>query len=130
MSFQWIIDSAASISIDNRHMIGRTQTRSGVVRVVSRGPQPLKFTVTPPSGPRWSDISSDIAGAEALDRYQSSTISIPYARFPWFYNNVQPLEDLAYTVLCLEFPAWTIFARDQVSWAGAFVFQEVVADGN
>lgn len=29
-----------------------------------------------------------------------------------------------FTVICTEFPDWTIFARDQVSWSGPFVFVE------
>lgn len=29
-----------------------------------------------------------------------------------------------FTVLCKEFPSWTIFARDQISWSGPFVFHE------
>ena len=29
-----------------------------------------------------------------------------------------------WTVICKDFPQWTIFARDQVGWSGAFVFQE------
>ena len=31
---------------------------------------------------------------------------------------------VTWTVRCLDFPQWNIFARDQVSWSGAFVFQE------
>ena len=45
MSFQWIVDNAESISIDRKHMIASTQTRSGVVRVASRGVQPVRITV-------------------------------------------------------------------------------------
>lgn len=29
-----------------------------------------------------------------------------------------------WSVICAEFPTWTIFARDQVSWSGPFVFYE------
>jgi hypothetical protein len=29
-----------------------------------------------------------------------------------------------WSVICVQFPEWTLFARDQVSWNGAFVFQE------
>jgi len=29
-----------------------------------------------------------------------------------------------FTVICKEFPQWSLFARDQVGWGGAFVFQE------
>jgi hypothetical protein len=31
---------------------------------------------------------------------------------------------VTWSVICSEFPNWTIFARDQVSWSGAFVFYE------
>jgi hypothetical protein len=31
---------------------------------------------------------------------------------------------VTWTVRCIDFPQWNIFARDQVSWSGAFVFQE------
>lgn len=31
-----------------------------------------------------------------------------------------------WTVICTTFPQWTIFARDQVSWNGPFVFSEAV----
>lgn len=29
-----------------------------------------------------------------------------------------------WTVMCTEIPSWTIFARDQVSWSGSFIFYE------
>jgi hypothetical protein len=32
-----------------------------------------------------------------------------------------------WNVICTELPQWTIFARDQVSWSGAFVFYESFA---
>jgi hypothetical protein len=31
-----------------------------------------------------------------------------------------------WTVRCVDFPTWTLFARDQVSWSGPFVFYEVI----
>lgn len=127
MSFQWIIDMAESLSLDKKQMIGQTQTRSGVVRAVSRGAMPVRITAKVPDGPRWTDLSANIASATALDRYQTSVITIPYAKFPWYYNNVNPGTDESYTVICVEFPEWTIFARNQVSWSGPFVFQEYVS---
>lgn len=128
MSFQWIINRCESLSKDNKQMIGQTETRSGVVRAVSRGAMPVKLTVTLPDGIPWTDISTDIANAVALDRYQTSNVTIPYAQFPWYYNNVDPGGNVeAYTVLCVEFPEWTIFSRNQVSWSGPFVFQQYKA---
>ena len=32
--------------------------------------------------------------------------------------------NVTWSVICTELPQWTIFARDQVSWSGAFVFFE------
>jgi hypothetical protein len=31
-----------------------------------------------------------------------------------------------WTVVCVQFPQWTIFARDQISWDGPFIFAEVL----
>lgn len=33
-------------------------------------------------------------------------------------------ENCVWSVLCINFPEWTLFARDQVSWTGSFVFIE------
>jgi len=33
---------------------------------------------------------------------------------------------VVWNVICTQFPTWTIFARDQVSWDGAFVFAEAL----
>jgi len=126
MSFQWIIDKAETLSINRKNMVATTTARDGGVRAVSRGTQPKRFTVKLPDGMLWSVIRSDIAAAEALDRITSAVITIPYAKFPWYYGNTAPGSNDSYTVRCIEFPEWTIFARDQVSWSGAFVFVEVV----
>ena len=126
MSFQWIIDSAETLSINRKRMVASTRARDGSVRVVSRGTQPKTFTVKFPDGVLWTSLRTNIAAAEALDRITTATISIPYAKFPWYYGNVAPGADESYTVRCIEFPEWTIFARNQVSWSGPFVFIEVV----
>ena len=125
MSFQWIVDNAESIAINRLKVVASTQSRDGRVRAVSRGIVKRKLEVKLPDGPRWSDYRTDIIAAEALDRDSTATITIPYAKFPWYYGNVQPAQNETYTVICVQFPQWRIFARDQVSWDGAFVFVEV-----
>jgi hypothetical protein len=126
MTFQWIVNQAESLSINRKKMVGTTTARDGITRAVSRGTLPKTFTVNLPGGIRWTTLRTDIAAAEALDRITTATISIPYAKFPWYYGNVAPASDESYTVRCISFPEWTIFARDQVSWSGPFVFQEVL----
>jgi len=126
MSFQWIIDNAETLSIDRKRTVSITQARDGTVRTVSRGVPPKKFEVKLPDGVAWSEFKANIELAESLDRITSATISIPYAKFPWYYSNIPPAVDESYTVRCIQFPNWVIFARNQVSWSGPFVFVEVV----
>lgn len=124
MSFQWIINTAESLSINRLQTTALTTSRDGTVRVVGRGTPPKRFTVKLPDGLPWNSYRSSIVAAEALDRITTATITIPYAKFPWYYNNTAPASDDSYTVRCVEFPEWTIFARNQVSWSGSFVFVE------
>lgn len=124
--FQWIVDRAETISINRKKMVSQTTARDGQVRVVSRGTQPKRIEVKVPDGISWTELKTSIEAAEVLDRITTATITIPYSKFPWFYNNVNPGTDLSYTVRCTEFPEWTIFARNQVSWSGPFVFVEVL----
>jgi hypothetical protein len=126
MSFQWIFNRSESLSIDRRRTTSLTTSRDGTVRTVSRGTPPKIFRVRLPDGIPWTEIRTDIAAAEALDRVSTASITIPYAKFPWYYGNTQPANDEGYTVRCVDFPTWTIFARNQVSWSGDFVFTEVL----
>jgi predicted subunit of tRNA(5-methylaminomethyl-2-thiouridylate) methyltransferase len=123
--FQWIIEKAESISINRKKMVGQTTARDGKVRTVSRGSMPKTFTVKVADGILWSGIKDSIAAAEALDRISTATITIDYATHPWYYGNVSPATEDSWTVRCIQFPEWTIFARNQVSWSGPFIFQEV-----
>jgi hypothetical protein len=125
MSFQWIIDRAESLSINRKKQVATTTARDGSVRAVSRGTLPKLFEVRVPDGIRWQDLRANIVAAEALDRISTATITLPFAKFPWYYNNV-PGSDETYTVRCVTFPEWTIFARNQVGWSGPFVFVEVI----
>lgn len=126
MSFQFVIDKAETISINRKKMVGQTTARSGQVRAVSRGTQPKIYTVKLPDGIPWTELRTLITAAEALDRFTTATISIPYAKFPWYYGNTQPGSDEACVVMCTTFPEWTIMARNQVAWAGPFIFTEVI----
>lgn len=126
MSFQWIFDTAETLSINRKKMVAQTTARDGSIRAVSRGTQPKRFEVKLPDGIPWTSLKNDIAAAETLDRITSANIEIKYSKFPWFYGNVAPVSNDTYTVRCIQFPEWTIFARNQVSWSGPFIFVEVI----
>jgi len=126
MSFQWIVDNAETLSINRKQVVASTTARDGTVRATSRGTAKKVFTVKLPDGPRWTDLRSNILLAESLDKVTSASITLSYANFPWYYGNVDPGGSAeTYNVICISFPEWTIFARDQVSWGGPFVFVEV-----
>jgi len=126
MSFQWIVDNAQTISINRKKMVAQTTARDGQVRAVSRGTMPFQFSIQLPSGLPWDQYYEDIEDAEALDRISTATITIPFAKFPWFYGNTDPGSDDSYTVRCIQFPEWTIFDRNLVNFNGPFVFVEDV----
>lgn len=126
MSFQWIVDRAETLSINKKKMVASTTARDGTVRVVSRGTQPKRIEVKLPDGIPWTEIRSLITAAEALDKISTAQIEIKYSLLPWYYGNVNPGVNEKYTVRCVDFPQWTIFARNQVSWSGPFVFVEVI----
>jgi hypothetical protein len=35
-------------------------------------------------------------------------------------------QNVTWSVICVQFPKWTVFARDQVGWDGPFVFSEAI----
>lgn len=126
MSFQWIIDKAETLSIRRRKIVATTVARDGTTRAVSRGTPPRVIEVKLPDGLPWTEIKDDIASAEALDKITTAVIAINHSGYDWYYGNtggVIPGSPETYTVRCIEFPDWTIFARDQVTWSGPFIFQ-------
>ena len=76
MSFQWIINKAAAISLNRKPVVASTQSRSGIVRTVSRGAATWKIEVSLPEGLPWTEVRNDLAKAETLDRYTSSWIQL------------------------------------------------------
>ena len=126
--FQWIMDKAESISINRKKMTAITTARDGTTRAISRGAMPKRFTVKLPDGMLWTDIKDLIAATEAKDRIDTDTIEISKSGQAWYYNasTIPTIRD-TYTVRIVEFPEWTLFARNQVSWSGPFVFVEAFA---
>lgn len=126
MSFQWVFDNATQFSINRKKVVASTTARDGTVKAVARGNGAKTFTVTLPDGPRYSDNKTEIEAIEALDKYNTETVEIKYSKLPYYYGNVDPGTNESYEVICIQFPEWTMFGYNQVSWSGPFVFVEVV----
>lgn len=76
MSFQWIANKAAAIALERKQVTASTQSRSGIVRTVSRGPAPWRIEITLPDGLPWSEVRNDLAKSETLDKFTSSYIQL------------------------------------------------------
>ena len=68
MSFQYFVNTASNITIDNRPTVAQTISRSGMVRSVSRGNSVWRFTVTPASGPQYIDLRDKILDAKTTGK--------------------------------------------------------------
>lgn len=73
MSHQWIFDIASEITWNRQPVVAQTIARSGMIRSVSRSNSVWQFTVTPPSGIRYSlnreylEDLDNVNNAETLD---------------------------------------------------------------
>lgn len=210
MSLQYIIDNAASISIDRKPTVAQSISRDGTVRSVSRGGAVWQFDVRLPDGPRWQTARELITYIENYGRITADTVQFNNANIAWLFgyqgdqadpstvtvsipsgiynqlnitggvsitsgilfaagdiiqmtdgvntgkvytvadevawnDTVIPLHrpfvneptysgtinlnvagDCEFEVICVQYPQFNIFARDQVGWDGSFVLQEVI----
>lgn len=63
-------------------------------------------------------VTADVA-------YNSNTVNLNRAILDATGNgSLSVAQNVTWSVICTELPSWTIFARDQVSWSGNFVFYE------
>jgi hypothetical protein len=125
MAFQWVFNNAESISINKRAVVGQTITRNQTVRAVSRGAAIRRFTVKLPDM-RWSDVATYIQALDAADKFTKETIQINNSGYNSWMAKGDISSSASYTIICVQFPNWTIVGRDQVSWDGPFIFYEAL----
>ena len=215
-AFQWLVDTAETMSMNRKPLVAKTYSRNGIVRSVSRGFNIWRFSVKLPDGRRWTDDREYISYLEALNETGVGTFNLANSGYDWmvkylgdqpsfndtiqvslpgesdnqneftieggvnissgflfragdfiqtksgatlgsvyvvredvawdatvikchrpmqsepanFYNlnsvNLLVGPNVQWEVQCVQMPNWTFFARDQVSWGGEFVLQEVL----
>lgn len=123
MSFQWIFDTAETISLDPLEVVGQTETRNLTIRAVSRGPTVRKYIVTMPRALQWSVVQTDIAAYVALDRFTVETITFDQSYMSWMDSVLIPT-DSTVDVMATFIPRFEIIDIDTVRWKGAFTFTE------
>lgn len=84
MSFQYMIDNAQTVEYNMRPQVSQTISRGGAIRSVDRGNDIWRFTVTMPSGARYSDYREALAGMEAQG--QTQEINIDFAEYDYLFG--------------------------------------------
>ncbi len=86
MSFQWIVDNAADVTINKRGVVAQTITRNQTVRSASRGGKVWRFIVTPSPGLKWQDSRAYIEAIDAADRVTPATINFNQAATDYIFG--------------------------------------------
>jgi len=127
MALQWIIDKSESLSINRKPVVARTTARDGSIRIVSRGSQPARIEVKVADGIPWTSLKADIYDLDSMSYSTPQTVTIPFSKYPWYYNNANPGAGAeSFSVYLLQVPEWTLFARNQVSWSGPFILVQAI----
>jgi hypothetical protein len=125
MAFQWVFDHAASVSLNEREVVGISETRNETIRTVSRGSAVRKYSVIMPAGMQWSVEQANINAVDVADRFTVETITFNAAYMTWM-NSTSIATGSTVDLICVEIPDWVISDRDIVRWSGPFKFVESI----
>ena len=114
---------------------GNSVNYTGFVATIVQGSSSITLTTSPTTSSGFKFRAGDIvqlgsSGAvytvTADVAFGSNTVTLhrPVLEASASSVSLRVAENCVFTVICKEFPSWTLFARDQVSWNGAFVFYE------
>lgn len=117
---------------------GNSVNSTGFVASIIKGNTSITLTTSPTTSSGYKFRAGDLIQLGSTGKVYTVTADVVYNSNT--VNLHRPiLEDTAsgvslrvgancqFTVICTEFPQWTLFARDQVSWSGPFVFNEVIS---
>ena len=114
---------------------GNSANYTGFVATIVKDSSSITLTTSPTTSSGYKFRAGDIiqlgsSGAvytvTADVAYSSNIVNLhrPVLEASAASVSLRVAENCVFTVICKEFPSWTLFARDQVSWNGAFIFYE------
>lgn len=86
MSFQYFVNTASNITIDNRPTTAQTISRSGMVRSVNRGNSVWRFTITAPTGPQYTDIKNKILDAKTTGKDTVFNLQFDHSGYEFLFD--------------------------------------------
>lgn len=100
----------------------------------TQGATSITLTSSPTTSSGYKFRVGDFIQLGSTGKVYSVVADVPYTSNTVYLNRaiiddtgsgtLSVAENVTWSVICTELPQWTIFARDQVSWSGNFVFYE------
>jgi hypothetical protein len=114
---------------------GNSVNKTGFVATIVQGNSTITLTTSPTTSSGFKFRAGDYiqlgssgkvyrVAADVAYNSNSVTLHRPVLDASASGVSLRVAENCTWTVLCTQFPEWTLFARDQVSWQGSFIFTE------
>lgn len=114
---------------------GNSVNYTGFVANITQGSSTITLTTSPTTSSGYKFRAGDFIQLGSAGKvytvaadvaYNSNTVTLhrPVLDATATGVSLRVAENCSWTVICTNFPDWTLFARDQVSWSGAFTFVE------
>lgn len=133
--------STATISLNHQgfdwiyEYQGNSANYTGFVATITQGSSNITLTTSPTTSSGYKFRAGDFIQLGSSGKvytvaadvaYTSNTVTLhrPVLDSSATGVSLRVAENCSWTVICTNFPDWTLFARNQVSWSGAFTFVE------
>jgi hypothetical protein len=116
---------------------GNSVNSTGFVATIVQGSTSITLTTSPTTSSGFKFRAGDLIQLGASGKvytvaadvaFNSNTVTLHRPCLEASASGV-PLRvgpNCVFSVVCTDFPQWNLFARDQVSWSGSFVFSEAL----
>lgn len=117
---------------------GNSANYTGFVATITQNSSTITLTTSPTTSSGYKFRAGDFIQLGSSGKvytvaadvaYNSNTVTLhrPVIEASASGVALNVADNCVWSVTCTQFPTWTIFARDQVSWSGPFVFSEVIS---
>jgi hypothetical protein len=114
---------------------GNSVNKTGFVASITQGANSLTLTTSPTTSSGYKFRAGDYIQLGSTGKvyrvtadvaYNSNTVNLhrPIIESTATGVSLRVAENCVWNVICINYPEWTLMARDQVSWSGPFVFAE------
>jgi len=114
---------------------GNSVNYTGFIASITKGSSTIQLTASPTTSSGYKFRAGDFiqlgssgkvytVAADVAFNSNVVTLHRPVLENTATGVSLRVAENCIWSVICTQFPDWTLFARDQVSWSGQFVFIE------